>query len=342
MAFQWCQEGRKCHIYIKQVAEEPPTQLTNAGVDDLSPAWSPDGHFIAFLRELDLKKRALILIPQRGGRERQLDTWDVSKVRTEPLKGPHLAWTPDSKWLAFPYLEENHRDQALFLISVETREKRRLTNPAGDLRGDTSPAFSPDGSRLVFNREHVIVAAELYVLYLGENYSPKGEPKRLDTGNVWNLGAAWTPDGQEILISSGIYPMPGLWRMEVLKQGKPVKLNLPYDNIWAPSISRLGKRLAYSVGTNDSNIWGVNMEGAGWKPSRPVPFIASTKFEAEPAFSPDGRRVAFISSQFGPREIWMCDSDGRNPVQLASMNADLQGPRWSPDGQSIAFAAEAK
>ena len=76
----WCQEGQNCHIYVKQVGIEPPSQLTNTPMNDLCPAWSPDGRFIAFLRELEPKKRALILIPQRGGSDRQLATWDLSKM----------------------------------------------------------------------------------------------------------------------------------------------------------------------------------------------------------------------------------------------------------------------
>ena len=79
MAFQWCQEGQNCHIYVKQVGVEPPSQLTNTPMNDMSPAWSPDGRFIAFLRELEPKKWGLILIPQRGGSDRQLATWDLSK-----------------------------------------------------------------------------------------------------------------------------------------------------------------------------------------------------------------------------------------------------------------------
>src|SRR4029079_16587397 len=94
--FAWCQEGQNCHIYIKQVGVEPPSQLTNASMNDTSPAWSPDGRYIAFLRRLEPRKRALILIPQRGGTERQLATWDLVSL----LAGPYVAWTPDSQWLA--------------------------------------------------------------------------------------------------------------------------------------------------------------------------------------------------------------------------------------------------
>jgi eukaryotic-like serine/threonine-protein kinase len=330
VAFQWCQEGQKCHIYIKQIGVEPPFQLTNAAAGDYCPAWSPDGRFIAFVRVVGPKKVALIVIPQRGGPERQLETWDVSKM-SDPLGGPYLAWTPDSKWLAFPYLEEEKRIWALFLISLDTGEKRRLTTPPVDVTGDTRPAPSPDGRILAFSRDSM-----LYLLQLGEGYKPQGEPKRADTGNLSNLGAVWTPDGREIVFSSG----GALWRMEVSKPGKQVRVDLASDNAGAPSISRSGKRLAYSVERFDTNIWRVDLEGPDRKPGKPVQLIFSTKPEYCPASSPDGKRIAFVSEQTGTAELWICDSNGRNHVQLTSLGAGgILGPRWSPDGQSIAFYA---
>jgi Tol biopolymer transport system component len=55
-------------------------------------------------------------------------------------------------------------------------------------------------------------------------------------------------------------------------------------------------------------------------------------------FSPDGRRVAFISDRGGTSEIWLADPDGANAVQLTSMDAPaIDSPKWSPDGQTIAF-----
>jgi Tol biopolymer transport system component len=68
--------------------------------------------------------------------------------------------------------------------------------------------------------------------------------------------------------------------------------------------------------------------------------IASTREERDPAYSPDGRRIAYVSGQSGPPEIWMCESDGSNPVQLTRLGAAYAlGPQWSPDGQKIAFEA---
>jgi serine/threonine protein kinase/Tol biopolymer transport system component len=329
VAFQWCQEGQKCHIYIKQVGVEPPFQLTNAAMDEYCPAWSPDGQSIAFMRGL-----GLFLIPQHGGSERQLGTLDVSKM-SQPLSGPYLAWTPDSKWLASPWMEAEQRNGALFLISVETGEKRRLTTAPADGSGDTSPAFSPDGGRLAFSRDFYF-HSDLYLLRLGEGYKPQGEPKRVETANLFNIGTAWTPNGREIVFASGNGPIQGLWRMEVSKPGKPVRVGFATDNAGAPSISRTGKRLAYSVKRFDSNIWRVDLEGPGRKPGKPMLFISSTKWEYDPEYSPDGKRIAFVSEQSGASEIWICDSDGRNPVQLTKWGSDISAPRWSPDGKNIA------
>jgi DNA-binding winged helix-turn-helix (wHTH) protein len=59
---------------------------------------------------------------------------------------------------------------------------------------------------------------------------------------------------------------------------------------------------------------------------------------AAPQFSPDGKRIAFMSNRSGPWQIWLSNEDGSNPVQV-SFTDSAGTPRWSPDGQSIAFDA---
>jgi serine/threonine protein kinase len=81
VAFSWNGEKQdNVDIYIKQIGMEPPFRLTTDPAEDLSPAWSPDGRFIAFLRILSPIKRAIMYIPQRGGRERPLAEYDCSSV----------------------------------------------------------------------------------------------------------------------------------------------------------------------------------------------------------------------------------------------------------------------
>ena len=70
----------------------------------------------------------------------------------------------------------------------------------------------------------------------------------------------------------------------------------------------------------------------------PVPWIASTRWDSQPAYSPDGQRIAFASTRSGHYEIWMCDHDGSNPVRLTRFEGPLVStPRWSPDGEQIVF-----
>ncbi|HTW30173.1 MAG TPA: winged helix-turn-helix domain-containing protein [Candidatus Sulfotelmatobacter sp.] len=59
---------------------------------------------------------------------------------------------------------------------------------------------------------------------------------------------------------------------------------------------------------------------------------------AGPQFSPDGKRIAYMSSRTGPWQIWVSNTDGSNPRQV-SFTESAGTPRWSPDGRSIAFDA---
>ena len=77
--------------------------------------------------------------------------------------------------------------------------------------------------------------------------------------------------------------------------------------------------------------------GASLRSREPERLIASSQEECNPAYSPDGRRIAFESGRSGVNNIWLCDSDGRNPVQLTSFGRRAGTPRWSPDGRRLAF-----
>ena len=341
VAFQWCPEStdQSCHIYIKQVGVEPPFQLTNNPARDSSPAWSPDGQTIAFLR-ITPTKWELILIPQRGGRERTLEEFDTSAQR-EPLDEPYLAWTPDSKWIAVPVLTER-LVFGLSLVSVETGEKRNLTSPpAGVDTGDTAPAFSPDGRTMAFSRR-IVGRSDLYLLRLAEGYRLQGEPKRVALDNRTNIGAAWTPDGRDIVFSSENGPGAslGLWRISARNPTGPRRLPVSSDNASSPSVSRQGNRLAYAVNRSDINIWRDDLPGPGRKPGSPVPFISSSRLDWMPTYSLDGKRIAFVSERSGTSEIWVCAADGSNPAQLTSLGAagaEAIAPKWSPDGANIVF-----
>jgi eukaryotic-like serine/threonine-protein kinase len=340
VAFAWNGEKQdNSDIYVKVIDTEPPLRLTSDPARDYSPAWSPDGRWIAFYRDLPGGRVAVILKSPIGSQERKL----TETYSTFPFfREPSLAWSPDSHLLVIIDSDKEDKSQGVFLLSLDTGERRRLTSPPENgAAGDRDPAFSPDGHTLTFCRYLQVDNSALYLLDLSDDLKPLGEPKRLAfTEN--SSSPAWTPDGNEIVFFSQAGMSSGLWRMGTSKPAKPQKLTFVSDQAYRPAVSRQAKRLAYVVDRYDSNVWRLELGGAGKKPGNPVQFISSTRQEYYPAYSTDGKRVAFLSDRSGAVEIWVCDSNGAKQLKLTSFGGGwgfVLGPQWSPDNQSLAFWA---
>ncbi len=70
------------------------------------------------------------------------------------------------------------------------------------------------------------------------------------------------------------------------------------------------------------------------------PLVASPADDEYPVWSPDGKKVAYYSDASGDREVYVSDSDGKNPVQLTKSPGIDEDPDWSPDGKRIVFRSE--
>ena len=327
-------------IYVKQIGGGgPPLRLTSDPAVDKFPAWSPDGRSIAFVRERGDKDEVL-LIPAIGGPERRL-AQTAHDLPWEPsLNPPYLSWSPDSKYLVTVDRASPGEPPGLFVLSVATGEKRRLTTPPAPALADTNPAVSPDGRALAFVRVISTGNPQLYVVPLSEDYRPTGAARRLDVPQPWVVNPAWTADGREIVCSAGPPWIGGmLWRVSVSDSEKPVLLASLGKTSYQPTVSRQGNRLVYQVWTWNSHIWRAEVSG-GTKPLAAVKLIASTRQEYNPQYSPDGSRVAFSSDRTGNQEIWVCNGDGSNPVQLTSLETSSGTPRWFPDGRRLVFDSQ--
>jgi tol-pal system beta propeller repeat protein TolB len=64
------------------------------------------------------------------------------------------------------------------------------------------------------------------------------------------------------------------------------------------------------------------------------------KWDYEPAWSPDGTAIAFVSARDGTPHIYLMDADGKNQRRLSTSDIDQLEPAWSPDGKQIAFLSE--
>jgi serine/threonine protein kinase/sugar lactone lactonase YvrE len=330
-------------LYVQMIGSGSPLSLTTDPLDDYNPVWSPDGKWIAFLRSeppapTGVRARELRLKPPLGGAERKLA--DVRGQDFFPTTN-YIAWSADSKFLIVTDAQGEGQPDALFVISIETGERRRLTNPSRSVFADTSPALAPDGRSLVFLRRSTWAAGELQLLPLADDLTAAGEPTRLTHATLRADFPAWMPDGSEIVFAS----RGSLWRQRAAQGSTPTRIGFVGDEGLMPAISRpqpgRPTRLVYVRSFVDTNFWRIETSGPGTPAtSPPAPAISSTRHEYHGRFSPDGRRVAFTSTRSGDAEIWVSDPDGSNAVQLTSTRAqDTNCVNWSPDGQFVSYSS---
>ncbi len=346
VVFSWDGEGRNnFDIYVKAVDGGVPLRLTTNPAEDVTPAWSPDGRQIAFIRRTDARS-SIMLISPLGGPERKLT--DTSWDRLSHA-GPFLAWTPDSKFLAFNDRGSDREPFSIFLISVANGERRKLTSPPQETVGDIGFAFSPAGRDLAFARWTGPSSADLYLLSSIGDATPDLRLWRNIGHNIFGL--VWTSDGQELVFSaatsSGVaetaLARATLWRVAAhgSPSAGPQRLGGVGEGAVNPAISRSvpgsSARLAYQRTMIDTNIWGLELTASGQIVHPAAPLISSTRLDGTPQISPDGRKIAFSSDRSGPVEIYICDADGRNVAQLTSMGGNSRAPSWSPDGLQVAF-----
>jgi Tol biopolymer transport system component len=333
--FSFCwdggQEGARRQLYVSLIGRGTPLRLTNEPQTTVGyTAWSPDGQTIAAVRRRARQGPAeLILVPALGGPERVL-----GPASSTP------GWSPDGKWLYVPVAKDDMRYQVLFVQPTDGGDRRPLFGgPRSPDIGDSDPSVSPDGRRLAFVRRMADFDTDLFIVDLLDGRS-SGAPRRLTNQHETLRSPVWTADGKDIFFAqggnstqTGIYRVPASGGPVVAAQG----IGSDAVNL---ALSRKGNRLVYSRSFRDYNIWRMPLPAAGSSPEPPRRFLASTRYEESPAYSPDGKHIAFSSNRNGARQIWVSDGDGNNPVVLTNFARGLTGsPRWSPDGKTIVFDA---
>ncbi len=326
VVFSWTGEaGDSADIYIKLIGGSTWQRLSSDPADDTSPAWSPDGRTIAFIR-CGADSAELILIPSIGGPERRIGAVEKSYCPEQ-----RISWFPDNRHLALWDRPNQQAPWSIFRVSLDTGERTLLTRPPKSASGDRYPAVSPDGRTLAFSRSESAREQSVYLLHLTDALEPEGPARKL-TGDEYAWDPAWSGDGAEIIYTEGFNEDSRL-RSIPARGGVSSPIQEAGSGSY-PVVSRSGRRLAFVQSSSFSNIWRASLPDGADK--RPV--IRSTRRDLTPQYSPDGERITFSSSRTGYREIWVCDRDGSNALQVTELRSPMSSaPHWSPDSSAIAF-----
>jgi Tol biopolymer transport system component/DNA-binding winged helix-turn-helix (wHTH) protein len=310
-------------IYIKQIGADSYLQLTR-GASDYSPAWSPDGMSVAFSR-YEEQKHSIYSISSLGGVERKL-------YAAAPAFGD-LAWSPDGRFIAFSAANPDPDSYSIFSLAVDTLETHKISQPGPGYQ-DAGAAYSPDGTQIAFIRvSGNLTAAEIFVMS-----AQGGTARRLTFDDGAIIGPpVWARDGKSIVFSSTRSGLPTIWRISA-SGGSAVQVTETGGRAIHPSLAATRHRLAFEQEMENSSLWSLNLADRSKKDfSRQI--TASKGFNGPAELSADGKKIVFVSDRSGTGEIYTCRADGSNLLRLTKLQngGAPVNPRWSPDGQKIAF-----
>ncbi len=332
LAFGWAGD-----VWIAPATGGPARQLSAHPAHENGPAFSPDGQRIAFTSNRTGKDQVFVM-PIRGGIPTQVTFHsEGSKV---------VAWYPDGKSL----LIEGTRDfgtrgaSRFFRVSLEKREAERLLF---DTEGH-SGALSPDGKRLLFCREGDDLYRKGYrgtrssQIWLAEDLeSPRPKFTRLIARATGARSPLWKPDG------SGFYYLgdhgPGarfdVWERDLTTRKEKRLTDFRDDPAILPGIAADGSAMVFRKGfdffrldLNDSALSPVRLMAA----TDTLPDAESRRTLSQAtnlAFSADGLEIAFIAGG----DLWVMDTELREPVAITRTAAEEREPVFSPDGGTIFF-----
>jgi Tol biopolymer transport system component len=271
---------------------------------------------------------ALLVTPALGIGDRLFGLFESDPG---PPGGRTPVWSPDGRRVAF--LSRRQRGMwDLYVMNADGSGQRRLM-PDVSLTGLD---WSPDGRKIAVASPGQGVAG-FYVV------NADGSGRRLMSR--YGDGPAWSPDGRRIAFVGRW----GIWVMSADGSGSR-KLTPSTSHgtrlYWSPD----GRRLAFLSGGKGNcdfcfHLYVMNADGSGLKDLTPSVGGGPGRSPANPAWSPDGRTIAFVRRDHWPIDgftdaVHIVRSDGSGGRRLTWAPADYFAPAWSPDGRKLAFVTD--
>ncbi len=292
-------------IWVKNLAEGDPIQVTFGDVPVRRLVWSPLNDRIVFSR---FRAGLWSVAPLGGSARRILEFGDAPKFST------------DGRRLVFA------RGSGIWTANADGGDVREVSGvPSTPWGVDRFPDLSPDGQTIAFFHptETAPIWGDIWIIPVGG-----GQPRQL-TFDACEVGwPTWAPDGKSIVYSSTRGGSQTLWRVNVVG-GTPTALTTGAGEDTEPDISSDGKKLIYGTQRKSKSL--ILLDPATGQEKE---ILSSRVRFAFPAFSPQGDRVAFNqASGAGTAQLHVSSLDGREVRQVTrGVREQNIVPQWSGDG----------
>jgi Tol biopolymer transport system component len=318
--------GGTFHIWTMHPDGSGLRQLTNGHGDDRDPRFSPDGTKIAFSSDRAFHGSYDIwVIDLASGK---LTQWTKSSNdEFEP------AWSPDGSEIAFVSGVGNN-GKTIEAMNASGAERTLATAPPGARLN--SPSFSPDGKKIAY----VQFASNKSILMISGVHAGTGD-------DVFPFFPDWLP-GNRIL-----YAGNGKIRLTTLDHGEtrdiPFQAEFTLDRpayrhkkfnfdsptpqqakgIVSPTLSPDGKRVVFEA---LNQLWLMDVGG------KPQPLTNDKFYKEDPAWSPDGKKLAYSSDKAGTEDIYILDLGTKKEKRVTPFDDSAEvSAAWSPDGRMLAY-----
>jgi Tol biopolymer transport system component len=318
-------KGGTFHIWLMKPDGSGVRQLTDGHGDDRDPRFSPDGTRVAFSSDRAFKGNYDIWVAdvQTG----KLTQWTTASAdEFEP------AWSHDGSEIAF-VSGTGAIATSIQSVNASGQVKTILTASAG--AHVDSPTYSPDGNRLAYTE---IAAGKSRLMVAGQ---PVGT-----ADDVFPFPPTWLSANELLYTGNGkILATTIGGKTRTIPFHAKFDLNRPsyrhrtYDfdstaphqakGIVAPALSPDGNSIVFEA---LNQFWLMEIGG------KPRQLTHDNFYKQSPAWSPDGKQIAFSSDKAGTADIYIYDLAAQTERRVTSLNDSAElDPAWSPDGKKIAF-----
>jgi TolB protein len=230
----------------------------------------------------------------------------------DPIMSP--AWSPDSRRLAYVSFEGNQ--SSIFVQTLRTGNRVKVSSFPG-ING--SPAFSPDGRKLVLTLGGVDGNLDIHVLDLSSR-----EVTRLTTNRSIDTEGSWSPDGKEIYFTSDRSGGPQVYKVAV-SGGNAERVTFEGSYNARPRLSPDGSKMALvHLDRGNYRIGVMNMA------NKQLLIVSAGNQDESPSFAPNSDALIYATRQGRNGVLETVSADGLVRSRLASGQADVREPVWSP------------